>query len=434
MANWYSPSSASFSSTVDRLSIPRPLKERYVAVTASTEQPVASAKREERRAIGVACGAHALHDGFTDLIWLALPIWQAEFGLSYAAVGLLRTVFSGTMATLQIPSSLLAERIGVAAVLAAGTALAGLCYVLAGASAGFLLLMAALVLGGLGASTQHPLASALVARAFAGPRSITALGTYNFAGDIGKMALPAAATALLLVMPWRPAYALLGCIGIAAGFVIFVLTPRFGAETEIAAAAHDTAGARAATGFKRGYFLLLAIGAIDNATRAGFLVFLPFLLIAKGGSVTVAGFALTLVFIGGAGGKLACAWIAARFGVIGTIIITQGLTAAGMLGVLLLPLLPSVILLPFFGIALNGTSSATYGSIPDFAVLGGRDRAFSWFYTGTLGAGALAPTAAGLAGDFVGATAAVAIVALLVLLTLPLAWALRPALQAARAA
>ena len=43
---------------------------------------------------------------------------------------------------------------------------------------------------------------------------------------------------------------------------------------------------------------LLAIGAIDSATRAGFLVLLPFLLIAKGGNVTVVGFALTLVFIG----------------------------------------------------------------------------------------------------------------------------------------
>ena len=40
--------------------------------------------------MGVAGGAHALHDGYTDLIYVMLPIWQAEFGLSYAAIGLLR--------------------------------------------------------------------------------------------------------------------------------------------------------------------------------------------------------------------------------------------------------------------------------------------------------------------------------------------------------
>ena len=151
--------------------------------------------REERRAIGVAGGAHALHDGYTDLIYVMLPIWQAEFGLSYAALGLLRGMFAGTMAGFQIPSGLLAERFGVAAVLAVGTALAGLGYCLAGASAGFAMLLGALVVGGLGASTQHPLASALVARAFAGPRSLKALGTYNFAGDIGKMTVPAIAVA-----------------------------------------------------------------------------------------------------------------------------------------------------------------------------------------------------------------------------------------------
>ena len=72
----------------------------------------AAAKRRERRTLGVACGAHLLHDGYTDLIWVALPIWQAEFGLTYAAVGLLRMIYSGTMASLQIPASHVAERIG----------------------------------------------------------------------------------------------------------------------------------------------------------------------------------------------------------------------------------------------------------------------------------------------------------------------------------
>src|SRR5712664_4092726 len=83
----------------------------------------AATRRRERRALGVACGAHLLHDGYTDLIWVALPIWQAEFGLSYAAVGLLRMIYSGTMASLQIPSSHLGERVGGGLVLALGTAL-----------------------------------------------------------------------------------------------------------------------------------------------------------------------------------------------------------------------------------------------------------------------------------------------------------------------
>ena len=83
-------------------------------------------RRDERRAMSVASGAHALHDGYTDLIYVMLPIWQAEFGLTFAAVGLLRGLFAGTMAGLQIPASHLAERYGAPLILAGGTALAGL--------------------------------------------------------------------------------------------------------------------------------------------------------------------------------------------------------------------------------------------------------------------------------------------------------------------
>src|SRR5205085_12220878 len=194
----------------------------------------------ERRAAGVACSAHALHDGYTDLIYVMLPIWQKEFGLGYAELGLLKALFSGTMASFQIPSGLIAERLGAAPVLALGTALAGTGYCLAGASAGFGLLVLALFIGGLGSSTQHPLASALVARAFSGPRSLKALGTYNFSGDIGKMTVPATAALLLTVMAWRPALALLGGIGLVAAVAIYLLTPRYDADTSAAA---DTSGA-----------------------------------------------------------------------------------------------------------------------------------------------------------------------------------------------
>src|ERR1700748_100068 len=92
--------------------------------------------QEERRALGVACGAHALHDGYTDLVYVLLPIWQAEFGLTYRAIGILRSLLYAPPAGSQIRPALLAEKLGPARVLAAGTALAGCGYLIAGASAG----------------------------------------------------------------------------------------------------------------------------------------------------------------------------------------------------------------------------------------------------------------------------------------------------------
>src|SRR5262249_8046121 len=66
---------------------------RAAGVMSVTSEPVRephalAAKRDERRAAGVACAAHALHDGYTDLIYVMLPVWQKEFGLGYAELGL----------------------------------------------------------------------------------------------------------------------------------------------------------------------------------------------------------------------------------------------------------------------------------------------------------------------------------------------------------
>ena len=155
------------------------------------------------------------------------------------------------------------------------------------------------------------------------------------------------------------------------------------------------------------------------------MVFVPFLLIGKGATPAMAGLALTLLFVGGATGKLVCAHIGARFGVLGAIAITEVLTLAGMLAVLFLPLTPALIVLPLAGVVLNGTSSLTYGSVPRFITPAIRDRAFGIFYTGTLGFGAVSPTLSGALGDIIGLQNAVIVVAALVLLTLPLTLLLR---------
>jgi MFS transporter, FSR family, fosmidomycin resistance protein len=389
-------------------------------------------KSDERRAAGVAFGAHALHDGYTDLIYVLLPIWQSEFGLGFAALGLIKTVFSGALAGFQIPSGFLAERFGAPLVLALGTALAGFGYCLAGLTVGVPSLVASLFIAGLGASTQHPLASNLIAHAFSGVRSRAALGTYNFAGDIGKMSVPAAASLLFVVMPWREAVALLGGIGLLAAVVIFIVMPRF-REDHAEFAKKDVASQGGSRLGSYGFPLLLSIGVIDSATRMAFLTFLPFVLTAKGASLPTVGLALTLVFAGGAAGKLVCAWIGARIGTVATVWLTETVTALGIVALLPLSLEASLVLLPIVGIALNGTSSVLYGSVPDLVTPAKRQRAFGIFYTGTIGAGAVSPAMYGVLGDAVGVTSALIVVAAVVLLTLPITLVLRPALAGAKA-
>ena len=349
---------------------------------------------EQRRAASVAGVAHALHDGYTDLIYIMLPLWQAEFGLTYAALGLLRSAFVGAMASLQIPAGYMSERIEAAIVLALGTALAGIGYCLAGLSTAFAMLLGALLLSGIGSSTQHPIASALVARAFAGASSLKAIGAYNFAGDLGKMTVPAMLSLMLLVTPWRPALFILGSLGITVAAAILFVAPR--RESARAATRSDPHGAELDDRRRQplAFALLTGIGVIDSATRMAFC-------------------------------KLACAFIGARIGAIATVWLTEGLTAAGILALPQLPLLAALLVLPPIGVALNGTSSVLYGSVPDLVEPQWRTRALSIFYTGTIGAGAIAPVLFGRLGDLLGVWSALTLVALFVLLTLPIAWLLR---------
>ena len=406
-----------------------------MSVASHQQQDVASdtaVRRDERRAAAVAGGAHALHDGYTDLIYVLLPLWQAEFGLGFAELGMLRGVFVGTMASLQIPCSYLANRFGTPVVLAIGTGLAGLGFSIAGVSTGFALLLLALFVGGLGASTQHPLASNMVARAFAGTRTRKALGLYNFSGDIGKMTVPAVAVLLLTVMPWRPSLALLGAVGLVAAVAIYQLTPRYGADAP-SPSSRDGAGLDVRGVSNRfGFPVLLSIGVIDSAARMAFQTFLPFVLAEKGANLPTIGLALTLVFAGGAGGKLVCTFIGARIGAIATVWLTEGLTAVGIVALLPLRLEGAMVLLPLTGAALNGTSSVLYGSVPDLVPPERRARAFGLFYTGTIGSGAVAPALFGLLGDAYGVEIALMCVAAIVLVILPLSLVLRPVLSILR--
>jgi hypothetical protein len=65
---------------------------------------------QQRNLIG-ACLAHLLHDGYTDQLYALLPIWQPEFGLSYASLALVRALYSGTMGGLQVPFNGLAAKL-----------------------------------------------------------------------------------------------------------------------------------------------------------------------------------------------------------------------------------------------------------------------------------------------------------------------------------
>jgi MFS family permease len=391
--------------------------------------------RRARAVLGTACATHFVHDGFADILYVLFPVWAREFGLSFAQVGLLRTAYSGAMAAFQIPAGLLAERWGEARLLAAGTAATALGFIAAGFAGGYLALLGCLLAAGLGSGVQHPLSSTLVSNVYEDGRRRTALGTYNFSGDLGKVAVPAAVAFAVPWLGWRGAISGFAAIGLAAAVLVLIALTNLniGRAPESTDLSERAAGSGWGIRDLRGFQALSLIQVIDSSTRTGLLTFLPFLLISKGSSVRAVGFALMLVFAGGAAGKFACGVLADRVGVIRTVIVTETATGAGILLLLALPLAPSLALLPVLGIALNGTSSVLYGTVADLVASDRRARSYAVFYTLGIGASALSPFVYGIVSDWGGVPLALAIVGTVVFITLPLTVALRRPLAAAAA-
>jgi MFS transporter, FSR family, fosmidomycin resistance protein len=381
----------------------------------------------QRRTLWSACAAHILHDGYADLIYILLPVWQTEFGIGFGALALVRSLYVGSMASLQVPVGHLSRFISGRTILAVGMLLAAVGYALAGFSTGMVGLCAALTLSGCGSSTQHPIASAAISHAY-GKNARRPLSIYNFSGDLGKAAIPASASLLITFMTWRQALWVISAVGIlgALGLAIFV-------PTQTPGSANNPLVTDKQENRRGGFALLFLIGVLDTGVRMGLLLFLPFLLKEKGASLAMIGGSLSLVFIGGAAGKFVCGWLGARLGVIGTVLATEGGTAVGIFAVLLAPLTLCLFLLPLLGVMLNGTSSVLYGTVPDLTPPHRTERAFALFYTGTIGSGAVAPIIYGVLGDAIGSVGATIATAVTALLILPLALALAPHLLKADA-
>ena len=381
-----------------------------------------------RRVLGIGSGAHFIHDGFTGVLILLLPVWQRELALTLTQVGLIRSVYSGAMALLQVPAGLLAERWGERLLLGVGTMVTGLAYLSLGLANGYLAFIVVLLIGGVGAAVQHPLSSSVISKAYEqGPRR-AALGIYNFSGDLGKMVLPFIAAIVIAGYEWRWATTGAGIVGIAAGAMAYLLLLYIGegggSTKVVKKSVPDGSYDNKIRGWgiidRYGFGALSIIGVIDGAGRSGFLTFLPFMLIEKGADVEIVGVALTLTFIGGATGKFFCGMLAEKLGIIRTVVLTEAITGLGILALLPLPLYWGMALLPLIGIGLNGTSSVLYGTVSDFVAPERRARGFGLFYTLAVGGSALAPFVFGMFSDVMGVVVTLNLVALLSLSTIPI--------------
>ena len=364
------------------------------------------------------------------MLYVLLPVLAQHFGLTLAQVGMIRGAHAAAMSIFQIPMGLLSERVGERVLLAFGTVLAGIAFILASLSSGYYALLLMLFLAGMGQAVQHPLCSSLISRAYPVNGRRGALGTYNFAGDVGKFAIAGSAGLLIAAgVTWQAPALGIGVIAIVSAIIFMMVLGRI--DIGGRPRASDVGDSVTSTGWgivdRPGFIALCSIGIIDNSTRTGVLTFVAFLMLSKGIPEGWAVQAIPAVIAGGMAGKLACGFLADKIGVIRTVIFTESATFAGIVAIIVLPDIAAFALLPLLGIVLNGTSSVLYGTIGDLVDVNKQSRAFALFYTLTTVSGVIAPLGYGIVGDWVGVKTAILISGGVALLTIPFTIFLRSA-------
>lgn len=385
------------------------------------------------RTLKTCCTAHVVHDGLSDVSYVLLPMLAQTFGLNLSQVGMIRTAHRVAMAAFQLPAGLIAERFGERNLLALGTLVAGLAFIALGFANGFWMILLALFFAGMGSAVQHPLSSTVISHAYAGDGRRTALGTYNFSGDVGKFLFGGIVSLCVAAgMSWQTPVVGFGVAALLTALAVLLWisnTSNTPAPTSSAQAQPKPKIKGWGIRNKPAFIALCTVDIVDSMTRTGFLTFIAFLLIAKGIPAGWAALSVPITLVGGMAGKYACGVLAEKHGVIRTIVFTEAATGIGILAILVLPGMAAFFLLPFVGVVLQGTSSVIYGTVGDLVEEDKLPRAFALVYTTGAVCGIVAPLVYGVLGDTIGIEKTILIAGAVVLLALPLAFVLRSAIN-----
>ena len=372
-----------------------------------------------------------MHDGLSSSVYVLLPILAQHFSLGFSQIGLIRAVYTGAMWLLEIPAGILSERLGERRLLVLGIIGSGIGFFAVSFTEGYYGVLLALFVAGCGAAFQHSLCSSLISKSFGEPERRIALGSYNASGDAGKLAFTLAASLLLGIgLGWQTITLGYGLLAVAVALTIWILLGAKSAGILSAIKLKENAGSNG-WGIKDrlGFTNLAAIVFLDSLIQDGFLVFITFVMIEKQVSTGLVVFAVAATLSGGICGKYAGGLLAARIGVIRSIVFFEVLTAIGIMLVFYAPGNISFFLLPLVGVFLQGSSSITYGTVSNLVHTKQQSRGFSIIYTITSSASFVGPAIFGLIIDLLGFKVMMMIMATLVLVTLPLCYLLKLALE-----
>jgi MFS family permease len=337
---------------------------------------------------------------------LVLPplflVWQTEFKVSFAELGMTVALMSGITAILQTPVGFLVDRHGARSFLVGGTLLMSLSMCAMGFATEFWQILALAALSGVGNSVIHPADYAILSSSIPKERMGRSFALHTFSGNLGFSAGPPVIALLMTVMGWRGALLLLGALGVPVVATILLQSRILGDQVRHHAERHHPISGRALL-MTRPMLLFFGFFLLGSMAGAGVQAWVVTVLHdVKGLDVAIASAALTGYMVGNSGGVLVGGWFAdraRRLGLITVVLTVASATSTLLVGVLSLGGLASCALLFLSGLSLGASRTPRDVMVKDAAPPGQIGKVFGFVSAGLPLGSALTPVPFGFLID-----------------------------------
>ncbi len=215
-------------------------------------------RRRDAEVIGLVGLAHGTSHFFHLMLPPLFPWLMAEFSLSYTQAGFLMTMFFVVSGIGQALAGFVVDRVGARPVLMFGIGTLALSGLLLASSTGYVGLLLAATVAGVGNSIFHPADFALLNRRVSSARLGHAFSVHGLTGNLGWAAGSVVMAGVAAASTWRSAALVAALVG-GAVLALLLLRRHVLADSESALVAPSQ---KAATGSQGGSLVFLRSGAV----------------------------------------------------------------------------------------------------------------------------------------------------------------------------
>lgn len=187
----------------------------------STEGSPEPEERQSLRILALISVGHALSNFYVLCLPPLIPFFREEFGVSYAALGMMLSIRAFTTGTMQVPMGILVDRVGAKIVLVGGLVLMSAGFGLIAFVPGYWWTLSLTFVLGVGMSTLRPANYTIINASMPLRWMGRAFAVNVFSGHAGRAVAPAVIIGIAAFWGWRGAVLACGVAGIVltAGLV-----------------------------------------------------------------------------------------------------------------------------------------------------------------------------------------------------------------------